>query len=322
MKITNYEKDQAWEVAALWNRRAPLQGYSCLSEKEFSELVVENPYFNSEYAFTAEEDGRVCGFICGACDASLPGGALRGYFTCLLLDEGKDDEESAKLLLAALERAFACKGAETCDVLFFNPMRLPWPIPGTPGHLHNNAPGLWVESRQYGWFLRQGYAERSREIAYYLKLQAFSLPERQLGKQEELKRMGYHVGIYNSAGHRGLEEMLEKLGNPVWQQEMLWSAQEGIPFLAAVWKGQVVGFAGPVYPERSGRGYFTGIGVVGEHEGKGLGSLLFYRLCQEEEKAGAAYMSLFTGVNNPAAKIYRGAGFLPVREFAIMRKVF
>ena len=84
---------------------------------------------------------------------------------------------------------------------------------------------------------------------------------------------------------------------------------------------QVAGFAGPVYPEETGRGYFSGIGVAPEFEGKGFGTLLFYRLCREERQAGAAYMSLFTGEENPARKIYERAGFEVRRTFDVMKKL-
>ena len=54
--------------------------------------------------------------------------------------------------------------------------------------------------------------------------------------------------------------------------------------------------------------------------GHGLGTLLFNRLCLAERACGAQYMSLFTGVNNPAQRIYQAAGFTPRRYFAVMIK--
>ena len=86
-------------------------------------------------------------------------------------------------------------------------------------------------------------------------------------------------------------------------------------------KGNVcAGFAGPVYPEETGRGYFAGIAVAPKYERNGLGTLLFYRLLEREKEAGARYMSLFTGINNKARFIYLGAGFRIVRTFSVMLK--
>ncbi len=84
--------------------------------------------------------------------------------------------------------------------------------------------------------------------------------------------------------------------------------------------GKAVGFAGPVIRQESGRGYFAGIGVNQEHEGHGLGSILFFKLCEAFIKVRADYMSLYTGIENPAINIYKKAGFKEVREFAVMRK--
>lgn len=82
----------------------------------------------------------------------------------------------------------------------------------------------------------------------------------------------------------------------------------------------VAGFAGPVYPEPTGRGYFAGIGIAPQYQHRHLGKLLFFRLCEEEKKAGAAYMSLFTGITNPARRIYESAGFRSVRTFGVLLK--
>ncbi|WP_332310194.1 GNAT family N-acetyltransferase [Paenibacillus sp. P22] len=61
-------------------------------------------------------------------------------------------------------------------------------------------------------------------------------------------------------------------------------------------------------------------GVEPSHEGHGLGTILFFRLCEAFRSAGAEYMSLYTGSGNPALRIYEKAGFRTVKEFAVMRK--
>ena len=87
-------------------------------------------------------------------------------------------------------------------------------------------------------------------------------------------------------------------------------------------KGNVcAGFTGPVYPEETGRGYLSGVAVAPQYERNGLGTLLFYRLLQREKEVGSKYMSIFTGVDNHAKRIYLEAGFRVVRTFAVMSKV-
>ena len=54
------------------------------------------------------------------------------------------EDVAALAALDGLEQALAAAGCTMADVLFFNPIHLPWIIPGTPGHTHNNVPGCWV----------------------------------------------------------------------------------------------------------------------------------------------------------------------------------
>ena len=318
MELRHYSPADAKAVWGLWQAQAPGLGYAPLPWAGFERLVLQNPYFDPRFAFVLERQGSPCAFICGAAHDDLPAGGQRGYFSCLL--PGPQPQQSAARLLDALEAAFAAAGRTSCDALFFNPIRLPWIIPGTPGHTHNNAPGVWVESPLYPCMLRRGYAERARECAMYLPLGGFALPPKQLQRQQALAQQGWRVEFYDPARHTGLQAMLAALNNPEWQAEIGACAASGEPFLVAAHGGEAVGFAGPIRPEPGGRGYFTGIGVTPAHEGHGLGTLLFYRLCLAQQQAGAAYMSLFTGETNPARHIYAGAGFVPVRSFAVLRK--
>lgn len=197
---------------------------------------------------------------------------------------------------------------------------LPWYIPGTPRHEHNNAPGAPTGSFFHAALLENGYVERAREAAMYLALNGFTIPEDILTKERLAKEAGYEVAMFDRTRHSGIDEMLDSLGNPLWKREIPGCISCGAPVIIAAKEGCAVGFAGPVIRQPSGRGYFAGIGVRPEDEGRGLGSILFFRLCREFENIGAAYMSLYTGINNPALKIYEKAGFTKVREFSVMRK--
>lgn len=318
MNVRNMTGRDVPALPELWNRAAPAQGYAPLTAPQMEEKIFQNPHFSPSLAFVLEQDG-LHGFGCAAFGPDLPGGAQRGYL-CFAVVDAAAGKPGFDRLLDALEQALAAAGCKTADVLFFNPIRLPWQIPGTPGHTHNNVPGLWTECAPHDWMLARGYDERARECAMYLPLDAFVFSPSQKEKQASLARENYFIENYDASAHTGLDGMLKTLGNPEWDAEISACARDGVPFLVAVCGREVVGFAGPVYPEPGGRGYFTGIGVVPAHEGHGLGTLLFYRLCQAEKDAGARYMSLFTGENNPARHIYQRAGFAPVRTFGILRK--
>ena len=131
---------------------------------------------------------------------------------------------------------------------------------------------------------------------------------------------GHTVARYDANIHTGLEEMVEALGNPMWSAEIPVAGRTGMDLLVALEGNVCAGFTGPVYPEKTGRGYFAGIGVAPQFEKRGFGTLLFYRLLDREKETGAQYMSLFTGEHNHAGEIYIGAGFRVVRRFAVMLK--
>ena len=317
--IRNYRTTDFSALAVLWNTAGTAQGYAPQTPEALAPLLAEHPYFSPDHAFVLEENGAVAGFVCGCTGDDLPQGGTRGYFTCLLLDRDHEDRDNAAALLAALEDSFRRAGKVQAAMTFFNPMRLPWVIPGTDGHQHNNCPGIAEDLPLHRWMTELGWQVRARECAMYLDLARFQLPDWVDEKARALAAEGYSVAWYQSGKHRGLAEMVHALGNPMWDAEIP-AAAERINMLVALRGDEAVGFTGPVYPEPTGRGYFAGIAVAREHEGHGLGTLLFYRLCQAEKDAGSRYMSLFTGSDNHAQKIYLGAGFQVRRVFSVVTK--
>lgn len=318
--IASWNDSYIEETIALWNEEATKDGYKEMTAESFRRVILDNPYFDPEAASVLLSDGRVKGFACGCAGDDLPLGDVAGYITCIVASEDVRGEETYGLLLDALERRFKELGKRQADVLFFNPMQLAWYIPNTPGHEHNNAPGIPVDGPLYPFLLGRGYVERARENAMYLPLAEFSLPAETAAKEAKAAAGGYEVGLYDPAKHSGIEEMLDGLNNPLWRREISACAREGKPVVVASKGGRAVGFAGPVIRQENGRGYFSGIGVHPDHEGHGLGTILFYRLCEAFKDIGTTYMSLYTGSTNPALRIYEKAGFAAVKQFAVLRK--
>ncbi len=319
--IVKYEDGYRDGIIALWNSVMQKEDYRELARESFREIFTQNPYFDPAGALVLTgDDGGVQGFACGCVGDDLPLGDKSGYLTCIVLDPKAQTEENFNILLYRLEQFFIGEGKRQAEVLFFNPMLLPWYIPNTPKHEHNNAPGVPVNSWFHQSLLRNGYAERARECAMYLNLKQFAVTEHMRQKESVSAQDGYEVTLFDPSRHFGVSEMLTGFDNPLWQKEITEAAQNGIPVVVAAKENQVVGFAGPVVRSPSGRGYFSGIGVKYGHEGHGLGSVLFFKLCESFQAVGAEYMSLYTGLENPARNIYEHAGFIPVKEFAIMRK--
>lgn len=318
--IATWNEQYRQEVIDLWNKEAVKDSYKEMTEEDFSRIFTNHANFDPACTFVWLEDGRVTGFACGCTGDELPLGDVAGYITCIVLDSGSEKQDRYAELLQAMERRFLELGKKQSEVLFFNPMQLPWYIPDTDRHEHNNAPGLPVGSELHQFLLQQGYAERATQCAMYLKLGTFEVPDSILAKEEKAAAEGYAVELLDIGKHTGLAEMLDTLGNPLWKREIGSSAESHTPVVIAAHEGKTVGFAGPVIRQPNGRGYFAGIGVMPEHEGHGLGSSLFFRLCEAFQNIGTDYMSLYTGSNNPAIRIYEKAGFSTVKTFAIMRK--
>ncbi|KRF09796.1 GNAT family N-acetyltransferase [Paenibacillus sp. Soil787] len=320
--IVSWDQQYRQAVIDLWNEEAVKEGYKELTEQSFERIFTANPYFDSQNTFILLEQNEVKGLACGCTGDDLPLGEVAGYITCIVLAEDFKTEENYQGMLDALEHRFKQLGKKQGDVLFFNPMLLPWYIPGTSKHEHNNAPGVPIESRLYAFLLQAGYVERAKECAMYLKLDGFTIPEDIRTKEVKAAAEGYTVELFDRKQHDGVDEMLNGFNNLLWQKEIGQCTADGVPVVIAAYKGKVIGFAGPVIRQDNGRGYFAGIGVLPEHEGHGLGSILFFKLCEAFRSIGTDYMSLYTGSTNPAIRIYEKAGFTTVKQFSVMRREF
>lgn len=318
--IRNYLPADASALLGLWNTAGAAMGYAPLSKTKFEQLLLEHPDFSAEYTFVLEEKGEILGFANGCTGDHIPRGDVRGYISCLILKKEADTQENTALLLNALEDAFRKAGRASSAVTFFNPIRLPWIIPGTPGHQHNNAPGVATDLKLHERMLSYGYKEATQECAMYLDLADYTTPDWVEAKAAKMAAEGCTVARYDAAKHSGLREMVDALQNPMWSAEIPAAGEAGLDLLVGLCGNECAGFTGPVYPEETGRGYFAGIGVAPRYERRGLGTLLFYRLLQREKEVGSQYMSLFTGIDNHAKQIYLGAGFRIVRTFGVMLK--
>ncbi len=318
--IRNYEPKDAAALLRIWNTAGVKAGYAPLTMEKFHVLLLGHRDFSPAYTFVLEQAGEVKGFVNGCTGDHIPYGDVRGYFSCLLLDEAVDNDANTAALLDALENAFR-KAGRTCSAYtFFNPIRLPWIIPGTVDHQHNNVPGVAADLPLHERMLKHGYQEGAAECAMHMDLSTFSMPAWVEEKAAKMAENGYTVARYDPNAHVGLTEMVDALGNAMWSEEIPAAGRDGLDLLVGLQGNTCAGFTGPVYPEETGRGYFAGIGVAPQYERKGLGTLLFYRLLQREKEVGSKYMSLFTGEDNHAKQIYLGAGFHDVRRFYVMTK--
>ena len=289
-------------------------GYAPLDAGKLDELLLAHPAFCGESTFVLEE---------GARSRLLPRlhgrysrrARVRGYVSCVLLDETCDTAENTALLLGAVEESFRAKGKSVAAVTFFQSPA------SAVDHPRNGRPPAQQHARHsegyplYERMLALGYREAATEMAMYLDLAAFAYPAAMEERAAKMAAQGYTVDWYKEGVHRGVDEMVASLGNPMWDAEIP-GARRHAPSSSPATRSQ----ASPTgVPGADRPGYFAGIAVEERYRGHGSASF-FYRLCRAEKECGAQYMSLFTGIDNPAQNIYKEAGFTPRRYFAVMIK--
>lgn len=320
MNITLYQQSDCKAVVELWNQEATKYLYKPLTEAEFVSTFIEHEHVDLSCLFVAKSDaGDVLGFAAGVTSTSIPLGDVAGYITTIIMVDGSTDSQY-DALLDALEARFKALNKKQADVLFFNPVRLIWNIPSAMEHEHNNAPGIIKTMPLYQLLRRRGYVDRATQCGMYLPLKQYEVPQRVIDKQTYAESLGYTIVFYDQEKHQGVNELVEALDNPGWKREIPYHANKGDQIVIAEKDGLVVGFAGPVIRQENGRAFFCGIGVHPEHEGHGLGSVLFYRLLEAFKLTHCEYVSLFTGETNPAINIYLKAGFTIEQTFSIMRR--
>lgn len=244
-----------------------------------------------------------------------------GYLSYLCVVPEMRGQGIATALLKDLEQALlGFDGCEKLDVVFHNPVCLPWYVAEDGGHHHPCVPGVDVSSDLFDFLTHRGWKEFARQNAYYRRLEGYTDPPQMAEVRACLLNEGIEITLYDPRHHRGLAELFDNIGNPGWKAQVM--ANTDKPIVVAVDHNAsdlVVAYTGPLSVSE-GRGNFCGIGTRKEYRGRGIGKVVFCEMCRRHADNGGEFMSLYTGTTNPARNIYEAAGFRVVRSFADLRK--
>ena len=325
MEIRAFRQEDIGKIICLWN--------GCVSRGEVLYRSLVPAYFEEKFlrqpgtdVFIAETDGDVIGFLAGCRLTSfLPGQTEENtpaYLSAFMVAPEYRRQGVGSALLDAFERHFAAAGKKSFAVSSLCPINLDWVIPGTPGHEHNNMPGLDEECLGFDFLKKRGYAVAVREVAMYLNLREYEKKPEVEARRAKLAAEGITAGLYDVSQQAEFDGMCDRVGSEYWRQVLRdeTAKENPRPILAAVTDGHIVGFTGPVDRQENGRGWFTGICTDPLYEKRGIAGVLFNDLMGEFIKVGAAYSTLFTGTENHAQRLYLKTGFRPARYFAIMKK--
>ena len=325
MEIRTYRPEDLAAIVSLWN--------GCVNRNEVLYRPLKEAYFEEKFIrqpgteiFIASEGEKLLGFLVGCKKTEfLPGQTEENtpaYLSVMMVAPECRNQGVGSALLDAFERHFTAMGKTAFVVTSTCPINLDWVIPDTPGHEHNNMPGMDEECLGFPFLKNRGYAVAVREVAMYLNLDDYVKKPEVEEKRAALKEQGIVAGLYDVAQNAEFDGMCDRVGSEYWRQVLREEIAKANPrpILAAVTDGHIVGFTGPVDRQESGRGFFTGICTDPLYEKRGIAGVLFNDLMGEFIKVGAAYSTLFTGTENHAQRLYLKTGFRPARYFAIMKK--
>lgn len=281
----------------------------------------------------ADDSGRPAGLIAGCSGAE----DNTAYITVLMTDrEGGEGEAVRRELLSSMQAALAEINPRLRRLrwVFYNPALLPWRLPEPfSACCHPGAPGVMATDPAMGTLLADGWREFAPLTVYARPLIDYEIPAALTGRMKENEDRGLFTELYDPALHGSFLPLLDALGSADWRRAVLGNAESAhpLPMMIAAdrspetllkngGRGFVCGFAGPLKRTEDGRGYFAGIGIHPDYRSLGLGSCLFAALCRGLKELGADYMTLFTGTDGTAARIYEKAGFIPAARFSAMEK--
>ncbi|GHU69774.1 hypothetical protein AGMMS49992_01030 [Clostridia bacterium] len=326
--IRRMERTDLPGVTRIWNASVNAREvvYAPMDHARYESIFLSNPNYDPAFSLVAEKDSAIVGFINGITKkVFLPkehDGNTPGYITCIFVDKSVRGQGLGTALLNALLDAFRRAGKTSAVCSGGNPINLDWIVPGTPGHDHNNAPGVDEDCAGHGFLLYSGFADAYREVAMYLNLAEYRAPDNLDELQIKLRGDGIETGRYDPALGYDYDGMCDRVGSEYWRKVLRdeCAADHPRPILAATHEGRIVGFTGPVDKQPSGRGWFTGICTDPLYERRGIATVLFNLLMQEFIAEGAAFSTLFTGDDNHAQRLYARTGFRVARRFVIMKR--
>ena len=325
MEIRALRRSDLPAIVSLWN--------GCVQRGEVLYRPLEAAYFEEKFmrqpgaaVLTAHADGALCGFVAGCrLTQFLPGQTEENtpaYLSVIMVAPERRRQGVGSALLAAFEAHCAAMGKTAFAVSSLCPIQLDWVIPGTPGHEHNNMPGVDEDCPGFPFLKARGYTVSVREVAMYLDLAAYEKKPEVEERRAALAREGIMAGLYDVTQRAEFDGMCDRVGSEYWRQVLReeTAKENPRPILAAVTGGHMVGFTGPVDRQENGRGWVSGICTDPLYEKRGIAGVLFNDLMGAFIRIGAAYSTLFTGTENHAQRLYLKTGFRPARYFAIMKK--
>lgn len=320
--IVKFEEKYIDQIVYLWNKNVFKKTiFKEMSKEIFETKFLKNEYFDKNLFLLKVIDGNVIGYGHAVCREK--GEDTPSYITMIVVDEAYQRQGIGKEILQTLESKLKQDfNKKYIRQIYQSPINFEWIIPNKEAY-HPGAPAVPFNSPFYFFLLNNGFIiNGQQQDAYFQDIRDYERPIKVITNNKRNENDGYFITFYDDKLHYGFEELFKALNSTTWAQAVKHnlSKEKPNPMLVIVKENRILGWTGPLYTEASKRGYFAGIGVHPECQGRGLGKSLFSELVYQSKINGAHYMTLFTGAENPARNIYLDAGFKIQQSFAILRK--
>jgi ribosomal protein S18 acetylase RimI-like enzyme len=294
-----------------------------LSFEQYKDKLLSNPDFDFNSVFGIKENNELIAYCIGYIRKMyIHNENVPGYVNMIIVKKEYRKQGIGSSLLTHLEKYFKENNRKYIQASYYLPSCYSWYIPNTDKHDHPCAPGIRINSAEYFFLLHNGYHMQGQIDAFHLDLAKFEMPANVLAKMKENEEKGLTIEVFDPNKHYGVDEFCEAIQNPGFARSIKYNLNREVPrpFLIVSDNNRMAGWTGPMYTESTGRGHLDGICVDPDTRGGGLGKALFCNLCDYLKRIGSSYMTFFTGLDNPARRIYLFAGFKIAQSFADMKK--
>lgn len=283
--------------------------------REEIEEVMEDPYFNFQDLFVAEDSGKVVGFAHGYLDPRVVMrlgyklGFIGGIFTVSEY-QGLADRELLKSTLQVLRN----KGSREVEY---------------PSWTVGFASGISVEKDSYLYrlFTDFGFEVSTMDFRLSRSLDDYEETSELVELENMLRNKGF---VIRRAKKQDAEEIVKVRDSsykdaydyvPMLNDDFRRKVSQFKPenYVIATFKQRIVGFGGAIAKDS----WISDLGVLPKYRGRGLGTLLFHKVIMnlKKKRARKARLSV-VGINYPAVRIYRKQGFQVDSVLYGLRKKF
>ena len=158
--------------------------------------------------FGAFEGGRLVGIASGSVSAERHVGYLS--YICVVPDCRRRGLATA--LLEELEAALSARPeVEKLEVVFHNPVQLPWYVPYGNGDYHPCLPGVDKSSGLYLLLKNRGYRDYATQNCYYRRMADYADKPSIAATRERLLSEGIELTLFDPEKHHGLPELFDNM---------------------------------------------------------------------------------------------------------------